>query len=1240
MALSEAEVLAHLDSLRMRENLFEDLTKIEIFEPRLGTPDPFNMLRAELVGSTLKVRMPDASTLHLTLNQVSSDEGLKDVGIALPNASYFVSHEDRPVGSGRFPAFRVDLGFGAARFRQIPIDMRAQELAPAELANIVRGRGVLFYNNTDRPEPLFDFMTYEIDDWKSYEILFIDLCANLARTHLSQSKVELQRIAEAARTRNGEFQKMLQGLRTKASIYYRLEGLRDFINFLTYVRWLWLTGGPGTLLSGLTLTAEQSGLIVKLAEEIVPEIEKQLAEAGHPVTLEQLVEKMDEKLREIRRGAPLLGRLEWDEVKGRTDSEIAGAVVSLVESLTGDNDKARKMLEEDMQDARRLLRIVPPWIMAIQRIVATVEQQQRDKIVNNVEYFWAVHRLKEQAATFQLVLGLGSLVFSFFCPPVSIALGIFSAVVSVNEAIFKDALSDSTLSVDDALVTQSEAREAAFWAGVDVVFAVVDVVGGFGDAAQVVKSLGRASDLAPLARTADELAEIGGEAVQDARRLERLGEAAGPDALARAAEDIDVPAARHELAEASSGQVDLSRSRRLADPPATALEAIDNATPTVRQSIEREFLPIIDADYTRHFDDAVGRGEAPMHWDHFAGDWQRNRLREIPAKQVDPPPRSVFFNSLAGPDGTVAGLLGDPGALRQRLVALLQAAGGFPQLPGFDGRFLNEFRTAVKRGASVSELDDIVQQRFLRALDEAAGRAGFPPGQGREFGLFARGVPNINGWDDNALGPLRNLFEDARIDNNALHAMLTNRSYTRYGTTPRLNMEAAVALERIRDVDGVLNRVSASNPRLFDSLVGGNRGHAFEAILVSRLLDDAERAGARITVGRRWWLNSIDEFNAAEGRNFTNVLEADILVELGDGRRILVDAKFYEKGVAINQTLDNQLAKIADGIDEGLIHNAEYWMSHHFVASREGIGNLEAFQLSADMWSGGRIHMVYDVFEGGFPRNFFDSSRFTQVSREHGVVIIPPHADLGVTGVTGPSPLPATTVTPASDALVPVAESAADLQPAVRQSDAIRSEATVSRDVRRAYIPINPYASIGRVVVSVAPREAQATQVVDLFALVKAQAGTDISGRAASTYAVGPLSDADRAQIVGAIGERTADGKSKFLETHEVVMGGEPPDLYVVAFHRADTSSKRVTCQLALYSETGRLVDTLPDQDEYLTLTVGVTVLPMTAQRLGDTVIYPLRPGSYILALRVDIEGRVLTHPKTFAVKVTRMEGT
>ncbi len=1222
MPLPHAEVAANLQALLGRPGLFRDLTEIQITPP-YSAPTAGDVLIGELQASSLTI-LAGATPDVLTIEPVSSDAGMKDFGIALPNGYYYVSHQDRPAGTKQFPVFAVQFAGSEARFLALSIEARIASESRDHFAAIVGGRGLLFYNNSDRPEPLFGVLSYEVDDSKSREILFIDLCVNLARNLLAHSKTELDNLAAAARDRTDAFQQMVSQLREKATSYYALENLRDFFNLLTYLRYLSATTYVTTLALG------KRDAYTALVERIVPQMERDLAAAGHPMSLDELVELLDHKLQRLRQGTPLLGRLSWGTIHSRTTDQIADAVLGVVRDLKSDNGRAVRMLEDDMEDIRRMLTIVPPRIMSIPRIVGTVEKEQREAINGDAEYFWAVQRLKEQAGTFQLVLGLGSLVFSFFCPPVSIALGVFAAVVSVDQAVFKDALSDSDVSVDETLVTQAEARESAFWAGVDVVFSIVDVVGGISEARSALRTLDFADEASALPRSLDELATLGGD-VTDARATARLTEAADADAIGRATGDVDLAAARRSAGDASTAPVDLSHSRRLADPPASAADAIEQATPAVRQSIDRRYVPLIDDAYARHFEELRARDLSPLSWDEFARDWQRIRLRELPVKAVPPPPREGFFRSLVG-DGTLEHLLGRPADLREKLLARLEGRRVPRGLGSADAGFLGRLKSAAKRGASVEDLDRIINDEFLQPIRQAAAKAG--AADDLEFGFFAFGVPKVSDWDDAAFAPLRRLFRDPEIDNSALHAIMRNRSYTKYLNTPRLNMDLAVALDRIKGIDGVMNRVSRTNPRLFDSLVAGNRGHAFEALLVSRILDDVEREGARIVMGRRWWLQEIDRLNVAEGTRYANVLEADVLLQLRDGRRILLDAKFFEDGLSITRSLDSQLAKIATGIDEGLIHNGEYWVSHHFAQSREGLTNLEAFRSAADLYSGGRIHIAFGVYESGFPERFLESSRFTRVSRGD-AILIPSYPDLPVPGVTGPIPMPPDVVTPPPNALVPAAESTQILEPTVRQSDVIRTETTVSRTLRRSYVPINPFASLGRVVLSSAPIDASVTSTVRGFAFLQLPGGTDVGGQPARELAVGPLSAAQRDRLV----QLMASSLTTFHLTSRLPVDGTPTDFYTFAVERAGGGAAEVAFQVVLYTEVGRLVEVLPGDSEWVEAADGFSILPVTARRSGDRFLWGLQPGRYVAGLRLRIDGRVVTYPQTLPLGVQRATG-
>lgn len=1222
MRISEAALYAQLRRVWDRPNAFEDLTEFQV-DPPYDEPDRQHMLLGHLENGSLAIQDPGGD-LRITLAPIEHGDAFSDAGILLPNGVYFVGH--RLLSSGKFPVFRVEIRSGTVRFTPIPLTLRAQDISAANFLALFEGRGMLFYNNTERPDPLLGFMTYDIQESKSFEILFIDLCANFARNQLEASRVGMDAITVAAETRNEFFEGMLAQLRKKADLYYRLEALRDFFNLLTYLRYL----GPTSWI--LSLTAERRNIYRELVEVTIPAMEARLVEAGHELTLDDLVEQMDEKLRRIRRGAPLLGRLRWDDIRRRSDEQIADAVRALVGDLLLENDQANGRLEADMENIRRALTIVPPRVMGVPRIVGTIERLQEEQIQRNARYFWAVEQLKSHAAGFQLVLGLSSAVFIYFCPPVGIALGIFCAVISVDQAIFHQALSNSDPDVDSTFVTQAEAREKWFWAGVDVLFAAVDVLGGLRMARNAVRSLGLADEVPVLPRGVDDLAELGVDTASEARRIGRMSEAADPNALARAADEIDPRTARADIAD-DVGRVDVSRSRQL-EAPSGPGDAIENASPVVRQQIEPDLLPLVDAAYVRHFDEATELGRRPLTWDSFASDWYAGRMAEQGVPRIAPSPREGFYRQLAGPEGSMGSLLTDPVALRQRLVGQMLTDGAPQGIALFDQRFLRDLRRTIHRGASPAELDPFIQKRFFRRIDDTAARAGFPPGEGREFGLFALGAPNLSTWTNDACRSLRRLFEDVAVDNNALQRMITNESFTQHAATRGMNMELAIAFDRIRGVDGVLNRVDRINPPLFHSVATGNRGHGFEALLVSGLMDEATRQGARVAVGRRWWLRSIERVNAAEGTRYGNVLEADILVTHADGRRVLVDAKFYDRGLSINRTVDTQLAKMADGIEEGLIHNGEFWVSHHFVRSREGLTNLEAFQGAADMYSGGRIHLVYDTFESGFPGNFFQSSRFTEVSRGDAVLIPPPAPGVGVRGVSGPVPVPDAAAAPSPNAVVPVAQSIADLQPAVRQSETIRANSTVSRDLTRSHVPINPISSSGRVTVAASRVDAAATTNVGPFEVTRVRADTDIGGQPARDLAVGVLREVGKEAIKAAIGERDDEGELKFSKTRFVWIGAEPSDLYTVILHVAGPVAPGTQYQLALYSSTGELVRVLPDDHEGEPLESGWNVVPLTMFEFDGEFTHPLRPGEYQWVLRIRVNGRYMTYPQPLPMTV------
>jgi hypothetical protein len=1261
MALPDHQVLAALRE-RLQPGVFDALGETEI-----SPPDPAKLFFGILQDSTLRIFEQGASlpAFHATLQQIEPTPGrTSDLGASMPNGFYVVA--SRAVPPATFAMLKMQREDGEFRYLLLPGRARANVTLQSgkDIGELLIGRGMLLYNNTDRPKPLFGFLSYEPNVRDARKWQFIDRCVNYARDRLIESRRELQGLIGSARSKDAPYQRMVGELRAKGRTYNALQRLRDFLNLLSYLRYLSLL--PGFNVVGyLGLAGEPERQFTELVRVTIPKLEESLVDAGRRLTLNQMVERMDEALTRIRKSVPLLGRLSWQEVQ-LPDERLNDRILEVYGDLLADNQAAEQMVIDDYKEARRMLTLIPPRVMGIPRIVQFVEQRDRAEINADIDFFFAVQHLKSNAATFPIILGLYSAVFTFFCPPLGVALGLFSAALSVDEAVFKDFLSDADVNIDETFVTQAEAREAKFWAAVDVIFSVVDVA-QLSEASRAVRGMRQAGALDALPGSVDELAEAGGRVAEDVREVERLAGATDRDALARASTEMDLQDARQTAAQAGA-------SSRLQSPPPTAAEAIRQAE-RANPEIQRRLVGNVDVpggepitirdlfqqEYTRHFnetmrqiDEARRAAQAvppgPLDPNHFAVQLLDEHLQRRPRFTIDPPPRAGFYGDLAQRSNRQLGqLLEDADALREVLAERLRL--GVPEgLNAFDRRFLGELAGAVHRGEPAAALDDIIRRRFLQPIDDLAGRVGLTGAAGREFGLFAHGVDNLSQWTDpDALRGLRSLFElgDARIDRGALHAMLNNRRYVEKATTKLLNQEVAKALSRIVDVEGVIGRVSLTNPSLFESLATGNRGHAFEAILVSRLLEPAQQAGAKIVVGRRWWLGVLDELNRVEGTRYANLLEADILIELQDGRRILIDAKFYERGIAITDELNSQLAKIASGIEEGIIHNGEYWVSHRFVQSRTGLTNLEAFQGWADLWSSGKIHIAFDVYEHGFPNNFFQSSRFRQVSRGE-AILVPDYPGLG-RPVTGPSPIPAP-APPTPDELaaelIPVPETVTLLAPA-RESESIRATAAVAPDRNRSLIPVSPLAASRRLVVVVEPIEPRAKDFVGEFLLVRSLPGQRL---AQLLRGLQPrwLSAEEITRVAGQFQrEQTCilgvpDDAARLVpaETRcpiESIPLGDPSGaVYALWVHRPPHRRGRAFVQAVLYDVEGRLLRRMPSQPDAVELRPGeATVIPFSARREESPYAYPFVAGArYRFGLRLTVDGRTSTDPRTIQFQV------
>ena len=1244
-----------------------------------------------------------SETERLTLRQIKiDDDHFADQGHVLRSGFYYLPHPQP--GTTFQPLMFMDIRMGLASFLFVPrpdADLDEGNMIGNENMEIIGERGVFIYNITEHREPIFDWMRWEPDRTDTFKWYFIDLCCNYAKEKMAESKVELENLRAIAQTvSNGGsdplFTEMVAELRNKADTYQKLQIWRDFLNLLHYLSYLWAVN-PMWLLAKLAPGDLETDFI-RLVQFLIPKIEVELRIKDPALSLNELIKRIDAFIAEMHRKAPLLGRLSWLQITILSDQQIADAVIGICEDMLSNIATLEMTIREDQKSIRHLLRIRPPRIMSIPRIIAAVEETEKDRISNDVSYFWAVFRLKEEAATYPLVLGIGSIIFSVFCPPLGACLGIFSAVVSVDEAHFKTLLSNADANPDDCFVSQAEAREARFWAALDVLFACFDIVELSG-VFRTVSSMKDAGVLSRLPDNIEEIAEAGADTTRNTATLERMTEAADAAAIERAATEVPVDEVRQTAFQAETGRVNLEANPRLETPPGTADEVIENASDEVKATLTGRTVDgnnirnQIDTEYRAHFDETMERiheaenaGRAvppnPLHYEVFAQNRYREMVAQYPPKSADIPHRNEFFSEMAGDGSSIGNLLNDTENLRESLKTRL-LNGSDNGLVHFDRRFVDDFKNALRRQEPDDVLDTLIQERFLDPIDSFATRAGFPSGASeasREFGFFAVGIKNGSDWThDEAFVALRELFEHEDMNRDVLHAIMNNDNYCASVRNKIINEDLAVALNKIIEVPGVRTRVSANNPSLFDSLISGNRGHAFEPIAAASIIDELPDA-ARIEVGRRFVLDAVDDWNRTMGESMHNILEADILVVMPDGRRILIDCKFFKGGISVKEELSNQLAKMAYGIDEGLIDNAEYWVSHHFARpSDNGLSNLDAFQTEADMFSGGKIHIVFGTYENGFPQIFADSSRYAEVRRGD-VVLIPDHPDVG-RPVSGSSPIPETVVTGAED-IVPEPVSVNALphpaplslgpppnrvelnltNPDQRVRVAVRPaqprlgfartpepgiENHLSQVFRTdgVHIPLQPLTTPGRMRLVVSRIDDGVNNIIDQYCLVRVRATTQLGASFSSNLITQHLSAEQMAQLVtdGESGEalQLSPGNSVMnmpvgdtTSDRSFQLSLEPDWIHCLLLHRADSSSDVPQLQIVLSREGGNQVFVFNEENEHIPFNGPFTAVPISGQTLMSPFARYLVPDHYILSVRLHINGIAATHRRAISFEV------
>lgn len=399
--------------------------------------------------------------------------------------------------------------------------------------------------------------------------------------------------------------------------------------------------------------------------------------------------------------------------------------------------------------------------------------------------------------------------------------------------------------------------------------------------------------------------------------------------------------------------------------------------------------------------------------------------------------------------------------------------------------------------------------------------------------------------------------------------------------------------------------------------------------MTAKLIDPATAAGAKITIGRRWWLETIEDMRRADGaKGIGNILEADILVELADGRRILIDTKFYPHGMNVHERIVDQLEKVSSGIDEGLIHGGEFWMSD----SIEELHDL--FELHTEMTGKGRIRLEQNVVAKGFPEDFFEMERRVATVDRRGTILIldaEKAKDAVITQVANKF---------ADRILVPTPPSLGYRIPMATQAATIIGRAAVRDDGTNSSIPVNPLGTNAVVTVTAAPAQDPGNTPVSQVLLLRAQRGSSLATRLAAGQPI-EVTEAELTQLTTA--NQVCGLSRDFTQTAVACLSRSVPlddptgAQYMVLVQRhANRGTGRLFVQAVLYDSNGRTLRAYPATPDALELRAGrAVVIPFSTKLREGPAAFPYDVGTYNWGLRLTGgDGRTVVNPGALPMAV------
>ena len=1159
----------------------------------------------------------------------------------------------------------------------------------AKLHTLIAGSGALIWNGTGPPPEGFLGLSIEMSDSLRYEVRFVQRCVDFGRQHVLNSRArleELQALAEAGK--GPEWDKTVKRLRRMGLYYFELRKLRDLIAHLVFLDLLRAAGTtPGLWTFKYRrkpgLSDETKALLEKLKVDGLDKLEDKLVIEGKKYTLTEFRDYLDKLTKMVKSRAPLLGRLDWEALKPElTDAQVeAGLQVRLkflaLELLTA-NRRAHDMLGLSMDRIRTPLGSnspLPVPVVHIPKIWETVKKREKPELDADPLYFWAVEKMEWNQKAMPFVMAAMELFIGFFCPPVGLLLGIGTAFLDDEEATFKEALADADYDEGKALVSKAEAESARFWANVG---AVLTVLGGIGDVLDTARILGKAAknadEVSDLAKVLDDAVP---ESAEGAKVLDELGEATEAASDTRRLDeafdsDVKEGLAKTEKA-ASDAKADGIVGKDTGRLSATA--DLDDAVRAVPEKLRKlagdDFDDLRDKwlSYARSRRTKIAEGLDETEPRKFEL-WLLPEIRKARISRLPPPPKAKrqrsFLHYLVRYRGkfpdtdVILGVLDDLPKLRDRIKEMRTWGKISDMAENWSDGERALFRALAEAGDSLDDagIDRLIRTHLLDPLDALKTKVGGD----RKLAVFMGNLPGGAALADKAGIPeaLSKLLKHADVDELRLDSILGRELYTPFQERLIRAMDAA----RAQELEGVFAGIETSSKSkktrgLFERLdKAQSRGAVMEMLTVGELAEHLPK-GSKIIVGKEFddlaWLNSlILEHGKAGKGSLKNLVDADILVQFPDGKKVLIDTKWTDVVDTFHRTKEEtleamhrhvifQIYKYERAVAEGIADRAEFWLSHHLA---DGMMDLDTLKALARRLSGDNVRFLSGVMEDpDFMKKFVDESMLgpsaARIRPEVPPTTVIPDKALEVVKTAPPAALPPPSRLPVSTVDPPPAPTSASVLESVRRVNDLvvvgeSGTIAVSSRVARMTIRLPPVGKEAEPITVKASRLAlPGDGLVKQMDLWRAPPDARIGGRTSAEIAASSIEPADRTAILAALDRGDTFGLAPVIDPRPYPKPGErfgsrqlaraSGALHVVAW-RAEVPIVlgESTLHLHIYEGTGRLMLRHPVDGE-LTLKSGwdfVAFVPL----------YSWGRGSYRVVLNINESFSSYSHDVSLAV--------